>query len=175
MMVGFDRVHNLGIYAVAAAELRTQLGMGAFLVMVHGLADVVQKAALLGNFDVGADLGSQDSGQLGHFHGVGQLVLSVGGAELEATHHPQDLGMQAGDIGIKGRLFPGFVDDLFNGPGLVLDDLLNVGGMDAAVQDQFGEGAASNLAADRVKAGDGDRVRVYRRRLRPHRQPVRRP
>jgi hypothetical protein len=62
--------------------------------------------------------------------------------------------MQAGNIGIEGSLLPGFVDDLLDSPGLVLDDLLDVGGMDAAVQDQLGEGAASDLAADRVESGD---------------------
>ena len=132
--------------------------MRAFLVVVHGLADVVQEAALLGDLHVGADLGGQDAGQLGHFHGMGELVLAVGGAELEPSHHAQDLGMQAGDVGVEGGLFAGLVDDLLDGAGLVLHDLLDVGGMDASVQDQLGQGAAGDLAADRVEAGDGDRI-----------------
>ena len=57
-----------------------------------------------------------------------------------------------------GGLFTGFVDDLFDGPGFIFDDLFDVRGMDAAIQDQFGQRAAANLTADGVEAGDGDRI-----------------
>ena len=46
--------------------------MRAFLVVIHGFADIVQEAALLGDFHVGADLSCQDAGKLGDFHGMGE-------------------------------------------------------------------------------------------------------
>ncbi len=83
---------------------------------------------------------------------MSQLVLPVGGAEFQATHHAQDFRVQTGDVGIEGGLFAGFVDDLVNGLGLFFDDLFDVSGMNAAIHGEAGEGAAGDLAADRVRS-----------------------
>jgi hypothetical protein len=48
MVVGGDGVHNNGIDAVAFAEFRAKGGVCAFLIVIHGFADVVQEAALFG-------------------------------------------------------------------------------------------------------------------------------
>ncbi len=63
--------------------------------------------------------------------------------------------MQAGDAGIEGSLFARLGDDLVDGFCLVFEHLLDVGRVDAAVEGQAGQGAAGDLAADRVEAGDG--------------------
>ncbi len=159
MVVRFDGVHHHGIHAIAPAELRAQLGVRPVLVMVHGFADIVQEAALLGKLHIGTDLRRQDARQLGYFHGVGKLVLSIGGPEFQAAHHAHHFGMQAGDVGIVGGLLARFVDDLFHSPGFILDDFFNVCGMDPAIQDQFCQGAPANLTPDRVEARDRDGVR----------------
>ena len=65
--------------------------------------------------------------------------------------------MQAGNTSIEGRLFPGFGHDLLDRLGLILDHFFDMSGMNTAVHCQPGQCPAGNLAADRVKARDGDR------------------
>ena len=125
-------------------------------------------------FHICADLRGQDASQLGNFHCVGKLVLSVGCSEFQAAHHAQHFGMQAGDVGIVGGLFACFIDDLFHCPGFIFDDLFDVRGMNASIQDQFGQGAATDLTADRVEARDRYRIRVCRPRSHPRRRPAQR-
>ena len=134
MVMRFDRVHNDGIHAIAPAEFCTQFGMCAFLVVVHGLADVMQEAGLLGLLYVRTYLSRQDARQLGDFHSMGKLVLTVGCSELETSHHAQDFGVQASDTCFIRGLFPGFIDDFFYSPGFILDNFLDVGRMNTAVQ-----------------------------------------
>jgi len=64
--------------------------------------------------------------------------------------------MDAGDIGIVGGLFASFIDDFFHCLGFIFDDFFDVGGMNTSIQDQFRQRAATDLAADRIKARDGD-------------------
>ena len=111
------------------------------------------------SLDVGADLGRQNAGQLGHLDGVRQLILPVGRAELQPAHHAQHLGVQAGNAGLEGGLFAGFIDDPVDRLAFLFQDLLDVRRVNATVDRQAGEGAAGNLAADGVEAGDGDRLR----------------
>ena len=47
MVMRFNGVDHDRVDAIAPAIFRTQLGVGAFLVGVHGFADIVQETALL--------------------------------------------------------------------------------------------------------------------------------
>ena len=111
-------------------------GVCAILVVIHGLANVMQETALLRKLDICAQLGGEDTGQLRHFHRMCQLVLSIRSAEFQATHHAQDFSVQAGDVGLICRLFARFVDDLLDRLGLVFQNLFDVRGMNAPVQDR---------------------------------------
>ncbi len=60
-----------------------QLGVCAFLIVIHSLAQVMEQGAHLGRFDVGSQLRGQHGGDMGRFDGVLQLVLSIGCAVSE--------------------------------------------------------------------------------------------
>ena len=47
MVMRFNSVDHTGVDAIAPAIFRTQLGVGAFLVGVHGFAYVMEEATLL--------------------------------------------------------------------------------------------------------------------------------
>src|SRR5215211_2530973 len=101
--------------------------------MVHGFANIMKKTALFCLLHICADLRREDACQLRNFDGMGKLVLPVGGSEFEAAHHTHNFRMEACDIGIVSSLLAGFVNDLFDRPGLILNDFFNVSRMDPAV------------------------------------------
>ena len=69
--------------------------------MVNGLAQVVEQAGPLGFGDVGADLGGQQPGHVGHLNGVVEHVLAVAGAVAHPAQQLDQLGVQAVDVGLK--------------------------------------------------------------------------
>jgi hypothetical protein len=97
MVMRLDGVHNQRIHAVALAVLCAELGMRAVLVVVHGLADVVQKSPLLGELDVGAEPRRGCWQQEPQRHGRADSARRTFGAR--AGHHSQDLGGR--DTGLR--------------------------------------------------------------------------
>ena len=158
-MVGQDAVDDVRALFVFAGDVGADLGMGAFHLVVDGLADVMQQAAALGQGDVRAQLGCHDAGQMGHFDGVLEHVLAVGGAELQAAQQLDQLGVQAVDVGIEGGLFALLPDALLHLAAGFFHHLFDAARLDAAVQDQLFQGHPGNLAADGVETGEDDRLR----------------
>src|ERR1041384_3435158 len=66
--------------------------------------------------------------------------------------------MQTRDVGIICSLLAGFINDLVHSTCFILDDLLDVCGMDPSIEDQFGEGTTTDLASDGVEAGYSYRI-----------------
>ncbi len=56
-------------------QVRADDGVGAFDLVVHGLADVVQETCALGFLFVQAELSGHDATQERDFHGVLEYVL----------------------------------------------------------------------------------------------------
>ena len=77
MVVGGDGVHHHCIDAIAFAEFRAEPGVCAFLIVIHGFADVVQEAAHFGKLYICANFGSKNARELGNFYGMGELVLTI--------------------------------------------------------------------------------------------------
>ena len=155
MVVRGDGVDHLGRHAVAPGKLGPQHGVGAFHVVIHGLAQVVQQPGGLRDIHVRAQLRGQHARQVRHFHGVLELVLPVGGAELESAEHLHDLWVQPGHASIVGGLLAGIRDDAFHFLLLLLEDLFDVRRVDAAILHQLGQRAAGNLTPHRVEARNG--------------------
>ncbi len=85
-------------------------------------------------------------------------VLAVGGAVAEPAEELDQLGVHAGDAQLQQRRLP-FLQDLLLELGLdLLDDLLDARRVDAAVDDQPFERDPGHLAAERVEAGEDDRL-----------------
>ncbi len=88
-----------------------------------------------------------------------QLVLTVGRAELKSAQGLENLRMQSVDVGLIGRLFARFLDDLVHLGLRILDQFLDAGRVNSAVCNELGQRAAGHFAAHRVKAGYGNRFR----------------
>src|SRR5439155_13708018 len=94
VMVADALQHRLGL-AVARRHLHAQRRVRALLVVVDGLADVVQQAAALGHLLVHADLGRHHARQVGDLDRVAQDVLPVRGAVVEPAQQLLHLGVDA--------------------------------------------------------------------------------
>ena len=137
--------------AVLAGQLRAQGDVGALLLVVNGLAQIMQQAGALGNLHIGAHFGGHEAGQVAYLDGVLEHVLPIAGAVFHAAQQAHDFGVQAMLAGLKDGLLAGFLDGLFHVALGLLHHLLNAGGVDAAVLQQLFNGQAGGLAADGVK------------------------
>jgi hypothetical protein len=79
--------------------------------VVHGLADIVEEAAHLGDLDVRPDLCGDDRGEVAGLHDMVQDVLTVARPELEATERLDDVGRKTGNTGVVGGLLAGLAHD----------------------------------------------------------------
>jgi len=80
VVVSGDGVADSRADAVAFGKFRADLGVRAFSVVVHGFAEIVQQGANLGDFHIRAEFSRKHAGNLGCFHGMGKLVLTIRGA-----------------------------------------------------------------------------------------------
>ena len=155
-MVGLDGVDHAVALPVFPGQLHANLDVGAFHLVVDGLAQVVKQARALGHSDVGADLSSQQSGHVAHLNGVVQHVLAVAGAVFHAAQELDELGVEAVDVGLEHSPLALGLDGGVHLPLGLLHHLLNAGGVDAAVLDELFQRQPGDLPAHRVEAGHGD-------------------
>ena len=147
-------------FAVLAQEIDAELEVRPLHLAVDGLADVVKERRAHRDVRVEADFPGHDAGQPRHFGRVRQDVLPVAGAELQASHQPEDLGVEIVQAELEGdraallaHLLVGFVLDL-------LDDLFDARRMNAAVGDQLLDRLLRDLAPIRIEARQDDRAGV---------------
>jgi len=159
VVVGGDAVDDLLRRFVAAGQFRAERGVGAFHVVVDGLADVMQQAAHLGHGDVRAQLGGDDPGDVGGLDGMGVLVLAVAAAELELADQLDQLRVQAGQADLVDGALAFLQDHALDFLARIFHQLLDAGRVDAAVNDQLGQRPLGDLAAHGVEAADGDGFR----------------
>ena len=134
-------------------------GVGAFHLVIHRLADVVQQTDPLGLFLVHPQLGSHGAAEEGHFQGVLENVLTIAGAVLEPADQVDQLGVHAVGAHVKGGLLAGLADaglDLFRD---FFDHLFNAGRVDAAVGNELLQGLPGDFPPYRIEAGENDRLR----------------
>jgi hypothetical protein len=156
VVVGIDGVHDGLVHAVLLGEVGADVVVATLDLVRDGLADVVEQGGGLGDADVGADVFGDHAGQVGHFDGVLEDVLRVGGAEFELAEELDELDRDADDAGFFEGLLAGFFDHAVDfGLGLG-DDFLDAGGVDAAVGQELFEGDAGDLAAHGVEGRQHD-------------------
>ena len=132
--------------------------MRQFGFVVGHLADVVQQTGAACDLGVEAQLGGHDACEVGRFAGVLQEVLSVGRTVLHLADQTDHLGVESVDAEVDCRAFADIDNLLLD---LLLDfghDLLDAGGVDAAVGDELVVGQACDLAAHGVEAREDDRL-----------------
>ncbi len=156
--MGSDDIDHLLRHPISAAELGAQHGMRALHLVIHRFADIVEQAAHLGGFEIGLELGSDHRRQLSGLHSVRKLILAIGGAKLEAAQLLDDLLLQAGHTGVEGSPLALLHDQLLDVLPSLVHDLLDVRGMDTAVEHQSLHRPPCHFAAHRIEAGDGDRL-----------------
>jgi len=96
--------------------------------------------------------------QVADLDGVLEHVLSVAGAVLHAAQELDELRMDRVQVGFKHRLLAGLADLVLHLAAGLLHDLLDAGGVDAAVGDELLQRHPGDLAAHRVETGDDDRL-----------------
>ena len=156
--MGGDAIDHLLGFAVAFDDFRADDGVHAFHLVVNGFADVVQEAGPLGGGDVQAQFRRDQGHQLGHLDGVLENVLAEAVAEMQAAQQFDQFAMHGRQAQLHDRLLAGALDGLVHFLGNGRDDLLNAGGMDAAIQDEPFHGLAGDLAAHGIKTGKDDRA-----------------
>ena len=72
-----------------------------------------------------------------HFNRVYKYILTVAGAVAESAQNLDKLGIDAMDAGLKGRLFAGLLDDLFDLAAALFDHFFNACRMDTAVGNEL--------------------------------------
>ena len=158
-MVTLDRIDDHRIFLILSAEIRTDLNMGPFDLMIDGFADVVQKSGPFGKPHIAPALTGHKARQLSDFHGMTKRVLTVRGTEPHPSQQLDQLRMEIVYADLKGRLLavlPNLRLDFL--PGL-LHHFLNAGRMDPAVYDELLQRDPGHLPADRIKSGQNHGLR----------------
>ena len=128
--------------------------MAALDLVIDGLADVVEQAAAPGQGAVQAEFIGHDLAEEGDLHAVLEDVLAVAGAVAQAPQQVGLLAVEPAHVGVHTGLLAALADGLGDLLADFGDDLLDAGGVDAAVGDELLEGQAGDLAADGVKGAD---------------------
>ena len=157
-VVGRHRHHHRFALAVLAEEVDADLEVRALHLAVDRLADVVQERRADGDVRVDAELPGHDAREARDLGGVIEHVLAVAGAELEASHQPQDLGVQIVQAELEGDRRAFLAHRIVGFVLHFLDDFLDARRMDAAVGDQPLDRLLGDLAAIRIEAGQDDRA-----------------
>ena len=145
--------------AVLPEEIDAELEMRALHLAIDGLADVVQERRAHGDVGVQPDFLRHDAREPRHLRRVREHVLAVARAELQASHQPENLGVEVVQAELErdrpalfAHLVVGFVLDL-------LDDLFDTGRMDPSVDDQPFDGFLRDLAPIGIETRQDDRAR----------------
>ena len=142
-----------------AREVAADERVRALDLVRDGLADVVQQRGAAGGLGRGAELVGHHRRQVGALDRVGEHVLAVAGAELQAAEEAHQLGVEAADVGVEAGLLARLDHVALElGLGLVVG-LLDPRRVDAPVLQQLLERHAGDLAPHAVEAGQDHRVR----------------
>ncbi|MPM14307.1 hypothetical protein SDC9_60669 [bioreactor metagenome] len=159
VVVGLDGMNDVFLLLVLSGKFHAQLHMGAFHLVVHGLAQIVKQARPLGGLRVRAQLYGHHTGDVADLDGVLQNVLAVAGAVMKPAQHLHKLRMEIAHAGFKhGALALGLNHGVHFPAGL-FHHLLNVSGVNAPVGNKLFQRQPGNLPADRLKAGNGNGLR----------------
>ena len=158
-MVGVNGVNDRLALVILPGQFHADCDMGALHLVVDGLAQVVEQTGALGLGHVGADLGGQQAGDVGHLDGVVKHVLAIAGAVAHPSQELDQLRVQTVNIGLKNGALAFSLDGCVHLTLSLLHHLLDTGGVDAAVQNQLLQGQTGDLPADGVKARDRDGLR----------------
>ena len=132
--------------------------MRALDLVVHRLADVVEQAGAFGLLHIQAQFRGHHAAQKGHFERVLEDVLAVTGAVLQAADQVDQVHVHAVGADIEGCLLAGLADAHLQVLGDLLHHFLDPRRVDAAVGNELFQRQPGHLAADRVEAGEDDRL-----------------
>ncbi len=155
-MVAENGVEHRLALAELLGEVVADLGVGALLLVVHGLADVVEEAAAAGEGAVEAELVGDDLTKEGDLDRVAEHVLAVAGAVGELAHRLRHLAVDVAEVDFQHRVLAGLDDFLVDLRAHLLHHLLDARGVHAAVGDQPLERLDGHGLADLVEARDDD-------------------
>ena len=127
--------------------------------VAHGLADVVEERASLGDRRVHTQFRSDRGGELCGFDEVAQHVLPVRGSVPELSQEAHELRVEIGDADLERGVLARPTDLLLDVALRSLVDLLDAGRVDPAVGDESLQGHPSDLPTHGIEAGEDDGFR----------------
>ena len=152
-------VHNGFALFILAGKFHAQGNMAAFHLVIQSLADVVQQTCAAGQSLISTQFRGHQPGNITHFQAVLEHALSVGSTVFQFTKQAHQLRVNGTAVGFQYSLLALLLNGgVYLTLGLFVQ-LLNAGGVNAAVLDQSLQGQAGNLSAHRVKGADGDGFR----------------
>src|SRR5579885_2582760 len=159
LVVRRDGVHDLRRLPVLARDLAADDRVRALHFVGERLADVMEERGSPSLALVEPQLRRHGPGDEGGLDRVHEDVLGVAVAILEHADEPHQLGMDPVDADLEHSPLARFANGLVELLLGFADHLLDARGVDAAIGDEPLEREAGQLAADRVVAGDDDRLR----------------
>ena len=152
-------MHDHGRFSVTFGKIGTNGRMGAFHFVVHGFANVMQKAGAFRLLFVQAEFRRHDAAQEANFEGMLQNVLGIACAIFEFTQELDQIRMYAVNSNIEGRLFPSFADGIVDLGVDLLHNLLNACGMNPPVGYQAFKRDSGNFAPNGIETREDHRLR----------------
>ena len=133
--------------------------MGALHLVVDRFSEIVQQTGPLGRGHIDAELRGHQACDMRHFDGVIQNILAIAGTILLAAQELDQLRMQAMHAGLKDGALALLLDDQIDLPPGFFHTVLDAGGVNPAVDNQFFQRNSRDFTADRIERGDRDGLR----------------
>src|SRR3989344_2450416 len=147
-MVRLHCLDHLLTHAEFLQDAAADFDVGAGDLVVHSFADVVEESSSTSDSFVGTQFSCEHARKVGNFDGVVEHILTVARTEVETSENHDELGVEVRNLCFEGRfsalLFNYGVDFLLG----FLHGLLNLGGLDAAVENEVLKRAARYLTAE---------------------------
>src|ERR1019366_6000784 len=153
-----DRVDDRGRPSQPGQDLAADDGVGAFDVLLDGVADVVEEADLTRLLDVVADLRGEQPRDQGGVLAVDQDIGAVPAPVAERPEKLDELRVDAGDAHLLGGRLAFLAQPVGDLGAALGHHLLDARGVDAAVDEEPFQGHLGDLPAHRLESGEDHRL-----------------
>ena len=132
-----DGVNDLFAFLAPFSGFNTELDVRTLLLVVYGLAYVMQQSGTAGQRYVCAELGSHKAGEIADFERVVEHILAVACAVMQLAQQLYKLGMQVVYAGVQHGLFAFLFYDAFNLGRCLCNHFFDSGRMYTAVKNKL--------------------------------------
>src|SRR5437660_3653490 len=138
-------MHDFRRFAKTARYLPTDNSVRPLNLLIYSLTHIVQERRCLTNSDIGPQFMSDCRGQNRDLDRVGQHILSITGAEVQATQNFQQFRLETMYIGFERGAFAFLTYKCLNLLPSFSYDVLDACRVNAPINDESGQSHACNL------------------------------